>query len=67
MHIFQILIYLMDSKKLKCINDSEESQDHEEIQELQDEMIDRFGEYPEELMYLFKMLKLKCYALSVRD
>ena len=24
--------------------------DHEEIQELQEEMIDRFGEYPEELM-----------------
>ena len=29
--------------------------DHEEIQELQEEMIDRFGEYPEELMYLFKI------------
>ena len=23
--------------------------DHEEIEELQDEMIDRFGEYPEEV------------------
>ena len=33
--------------------------DHEEIQELQDEMIDRFGEYPEELMYLFKMTEIK--------
>ena len=39
--------------------------DHEEIQELQDEMIDRFGEYPEELMYLFKMTEIKVYALQL--
>ena len=39
--------------------------DHEEIEELQDEMIDRFGEYPEELMYLFKMTEIKVYALQL--
>ena len=37
--------------------------DHEEIQELQEEMIDRFGEYPEEVSYLFKIAEIKVYAL----
>lgn len=34
----------------------------EDIQELQDEMIDRFGEYPAEVEYLFKVAKTKVYA-----
>ncbi len=34
----------------------------EDIQELQDEMIDRFGEYPAEVEYLFKVAETKVYA-----
>ncbi|WP_010285394.1 transcription-repair coupling factor [Bacillus timonensis] len=36
----------------------------EDIEELQEEMIDRFGEYPEEVNYLFKIAKIKVYALA---
>ncbi|MBM7655805.1 transcription-repair coupling factor [Neobacillus cucumis] len=35
----------------------------EEIEELQSEMIDRFGEYPEEVDYLFQIAEIKVYAL----
>ncbi len=34
----------------------------EEVQDLQDEMIDRFGEFPKEVEYLFEISKLKIYA-----
>jgi transcription-repair coupling factor (superfamily II helicase) len=34
----------------------------EDVEELQDEMIDRFGDYPEEVAYLFKIAELKVYA-----
>ncbi|WP_338471278.1 transcription-repair coupling factor [Niallia sp. XMNu-256] len=39
--------------------------DIEEIEELQEEMIDRFGEYPNELMYLFKIAEIKVFALQL--
>lgn len=35
----------------------------EDIEELQEEMIDRFGEYPDEVAYLFQVAELKVYAL----
>lgn len=34
----------------------------EDVQELQDEMVDRFGDYPEEVAYLFKIAEMKVYA-----
>ncbi|WP_078414563.1 transcription-repair coupling factor [Priestia abyssalis] len=34
----------------------------EDVQELQEEMIDRFGDYPEEVAYLFKIAEMKVYA-----
>ncbi|HWO94952.1 MAG TPA: transcription-repair coupling factor [Bacillus sp. (in: firmicutes)] len=34
----------------------------EDVQELQEEMIDRFGDYPEEVAYLFKIAETKVYA-----
>ncbi|WP_428910336.1 transcription-repair coupling factor [Niallia sp. Krafla_26] len=37
----------------------------EEIEELQDEMIDRFGEYPNELKYLFRIAEIKVFALQL--
>ena len=35
----------------------------EDIEELQSEMLDRFGEYPEEVEYLFRVAEMKVYAL----
>ena len=34
----------------------------EDIKELQEEMLDRFGEYPEEVAYLFQIAEMKVYA-----
>ncbi len=34
-----------------------------DIEELQGEMLDRFGEYPEEVDYLFQVAEMKVYAL----
>jgi transcription-repair coupling factor (superfamily II helicase) len=36
----------------------------EDVEELQEEMIDRFGEYPSEVDFLFKIAKIKVYALA---
>jgi transcription-repair coupling factor (superfamily II helicase) len=36
----------------------------EDVEELQEEMIDRFGEYPEEVGYLFQIAEMKVYALQ---
>ncbi|MFJ7729843.1 transcription-repair coupling factor [Neobacillus sp. NPDC097160] len=38
-------------------------QSHEDIEELQAEMQDRFGEYPNEVSYLFQIAEMKVYAL----
>ncbi|WFA05380.1 transcription-repair coupling factor [Bacillus sp. HSf4] len=38
----------------------------EEKSELQDEMIDRFGEYPKEVEYLFAIAEMKVYAIRER-
>ncbi|RTR26413.1 transcription-repair coupling factor [Robertmurraya yapensis] len=37
----------------------------EEIEELQEEIVDRFGEYPEEVSYLFQIAEIKAHALMV--
>jgi len=34
----------------------------EELEELRDEMLDRFGEYPDEVDYLFQIAEMKVYA-----
>ncbi|MFS0594685.1 transcription-repair coupling factor [Cytobacillus horneckiae] len=34
----------------------------EDVEELQDEMIDRFGDYPDEVGYLFKIAEMKVYG-----
>lgn len=36
----------------------------EDVEELQEEMIDRFGEYPQEVSYLFQIAKIKVYAIT---
>ena len=36
----------------------------EELEELQEEMQDRFGEYPEEVTYLFSIAEMKVYAVN---
>jgi len=39
--------------------------DLEDIKELREEMIDRFGEYPDEVSYLFHIAEIKVFALLV--
>jgi len=39
--------------------------DLDDVKELQDEMIDRFGEYPLEVSYLFLIAEIKVFALLV--
>ncbi|MFE8704038.1 transcription-repair coupling factor [Cytobacillus sp. FJAT-54145] len=34
----------------------------EDVEELQEEMLDRFGEYPDEVSYLFQVAEMKAYA-----
>lgn len=36
----------------------------EDIEELQTEILDRFGEYPDEVSYLFQVAEMKVYALE---
>lgn len=36
-----------------------------EVEDLQDEMMDRYGEYPEEVSYLFDVAKIKVYGMNV--
>jgi transcription-repair coupling factor (superfamily II helicase) len=38
----------------------------EDVEELQEEMIDRFGEYPDEVAYLFQIAEIKVYAKQNR-
>ena len=66
MPIFLIPTLQMAIKKLKCINVLEDSIHLEDIEELQEEMIDRFGEYPEEVDYLFQIAEMKVYATTCR-
>jgi transcription-repair coupling factor (superfamily II helicase) len=35
----------------------------EDIEELQEEMVDRFGDYPDEVAYLFQIAEMKVYAI----
>ena len=39
----------------------------EELEELQEEMIDRFGEYPDEVAYLFQIAEMKVFAQACKD
>jgi transcription-repair coupling factor (superfamily II helicase) len=36
----------------------------EDLEELQSEMLDRFGEYPDEVSYLFQIAEMKVYAIE---
>jgi len=38
----------------------------EELEELQEEMIDRFGDYPEQVGYLFNVAEMKVYARQAK-
>lgn len=40
--------------------------DEQDVDDLQDEMIDRFGDYPDEVAYLFDMSRMKIHAKELR-
>ncbi|UCZ53312.1 transcription-repair coupling factor [Bacillus shivajii] len=55
--------YISDSKqKIDMYKRFKGLETEQDIQDLQTEMIDRFGEYPEEVDYLFQVSRIKQYA-----
>ncbi|MEH7180049.1 transcription-repair coupling factor [Neobacillus vireti] len=56
--------YIKDGhQKIEMYKRFRGAQTLEDIEELQAEMLDRFGEYPEEVDYLFQVAEMKVYAL----
>ncbi|MBU8908433.1 transcription-repair coupling factor [Desertibacillus haloalkaliphilus] len=55
--------YIGDAKqKIEMYKRFKALGDQTDITELQDELIDRFGQYPDEVAYLFSISKIKMYA-----
>ncbi|SDO59696.1 transcription-repair coupling factor [Alkalicoccus daliensis] len=55
--------YISDSRqKIDMYKRFKSISSMQEVQDLQDEMIDRFGDYPEEVDFLFTVAKIKLYA-----
>jgi transcription-repair coupling factor (superfamily II helicase) len=56
--------YIKDGhQKIEMYKRFRGAQTLEDIAELQEEMLDRFGEYPEEVAYLFQIAEMKVYAI----
>jgi transcription-repair coupling factor (superfamily II helicase) len=56
--------YIKDGhQKIEMYKRFRGAQTLEDIEELQDEMLDRFGEYPNEVAYLFQIAEMKVFAL----
>jgi transcription-repair coupling factor (superfamily II helicase) len=56
--------YIKDGhQKIEMYKRFRGAQTLEDIEELQEEMRDRFGEYPDEVSYLFQIAEMKVYAL----
>jgi transcription-repair coupling factor (superfamily II helicase) len=56
--------YIKDGhQKIEMYKRFRGAQTLEDIEELQEEMLDRFGEYPDEVSYLFQIAEMKVYAL----
>ncbi|WP_100332739.1 transcription-repair coupling factor [Bacillus xiapuensis] len=59
--------YIKDSQqKIEMYKRFRSVETLEEVSELQEEMIDRFGEYPREVESLFKVAEMKVYATAVQ-
>nr|WP_295970509.1 transcription-repair coupling factor [uncultured Bacillus sp.] len=59
-------LYISDGQqKIEMYKRFRGVKDLQDIKELEEEMIDRFGEYPEEVAYLFKIAEIKVFALLV--
>lgn len=57
--------YIKDgNQKIEMYKRFRGAESMEDIEELQAEMVDRFGEYPDEVAYLFQVAELKVYALK---
>ena len=65
MHIFLILILSDGQQKIEMYKRFRGVNELEDIKELQEEMIDRFGEYPDEVSYLFQIAEIKVFALLI--
>lgn len=59
--------YIIDSKqKIDMYKRFKSIESNEDIEDLQGEMIDRFGDYPQEVTYLFKISAIKLLARQER-
>ncbi|MGO4890188.1 transcription-repair coupling factor [Anaerobacillus sp. MEB173] len=59
--------YIQDSKqKIDMYKRFKDISELTDITDLQDEMIDRFGDYPDEVGYLFTLAKMKVLAIAHR-
>ena len=63
MLIFRISYISDGQQKIEMYKRFRGVNDLEDIEELQEEMIDRFGEYPDEVRYLFQIAEIKVFAI----
>lgn len=58
--------YISDGyQKIEMYKRFRSAQTIEDVTELQEEMVDRFGEYPNEVSYLFQIAEIKAYGMLV--
>ena len=55
-------IFVMDSKKFKCINVVKAIESEADYSELVDEMTDRFGDMPLEADFLLRVARVKAWG-----
>ncbi|MFD1706520.1 transcription-repair coupling factor [Siminovitchia sediminis] len=59
--------YISDSQqKIEMYKRFRNLETMEEVEELKEEMIDRFGDYPEQVDYLFTVAEMKVYAKAIK-
>ena len=63
MPISPIPIFKDGNQKIEMYKRFRGVQALEDIEELQEEMGDRFGEYPDEVAYLFQIAEMKVYSV----
>ena len=56
-----LTIFLTSAKKIEIYKRIREIENQKDYQDLQDELIDRFGEYPDQVAYLIEIGLVKAY------
>ena len=58
---FLLTIFLTSAKKIEIYKRIREIENQKDYQYLQDELIDRFGEYPDQVAYLIEIGLVRAY------